>query len=120
MFIPGCVSMTGVIETDQIRRDFTFNFKVTVPNLKISVKKGDPLGAFIPIPRYFVDNFDTKLISDIFDQELHINEVEEVKNLSDERNSSDKEKPHQAGRRYFNGINFDGTEYKDHQKRVPK
>ena len=35
MFIEGCTSMTGVIETDQIRRDFTFNLKVTVPNLSL-------------------------------------------------------------------------------------
>ena len=120
MFIPGCVSMTGVIETDQIKRDFTFNIKITVPNLKIIIKKGDALGAFIPIPRYFVDNFDIKLISDIFDKELHINELEELKQLSNERNTIDKERPHESGRRYFNGINSDGTSYSDHQKKVPK
>jgi hypothetical protein len=120
MFIPGCAAMTGVIETDQIKRDFTFNIKVTVANLKITVKKGDALGAFIPIPRYFVDNFDAKLISDIFDRELHANELEEVKILSNERNTVDKDRPHESGRRYFNGINSDGTSYPDHQKRVPK
>ena len=120
MFIPGCVAMTGVIETDQIKRDFTFNIKVTVPNLKITVKKGDPLGAFIPIPRHFVDNFDARLVIDIFDRELHVNEVQESVNLGNERDTTDKEKPHMSGRRYFNGINFDGTQYPDHQKRVPK
>jgi hypothetical protein len=71
MFIPGCVSMTGVIETDNIRRDFTFNLKVTVPNLKISVRKGDPLGAFLPIPRNFVENFSLSLIQDIFPLNIH-------------------------------------------------
>jgi hypothetical protein len=120
MFIPGCVAMTGVIETDQIKRDFTFNIKVTVPNLKITVKKGDALGAFIPIPRYFVDNFDTKLVSDVFSKELHVNELEEVKILSNERNTIDKYKPHQSGRKYFKGINSDNTSYPDHQKKVPK
>lgn len=120
MFISGCAAMTGVIETDQIKRDFTFNIKVTVPNLKITVKKGDALGAFIPIPRYFVDNFDVKLVSDVFDKELHINELEEVKILSNERTTTDKDRPHESGRRYFNGINSDGTPYADHQKRVPK
>jgi hypothetical protein len=120
MFIPGCVSMTGVIETDQIKRDFTFNIKVTVPNLKITVKKGDPLGAFIPIPRYFVDNFDARLVTDIFDRALHVNEVQEAINLGNERLTTDKTKPHESGRRYFNGINFDGTPYPNHQKRVPQ
>jgi hypothetical protein len=110
--------MTGVIETDQIRRDFTFNLKVTVPNIKITIKKGDPVGAFIPIPRYFVDNFEVGLVGDLFDEQLHINEIEEMNILSIERMGKDKEKPHQSGRRYFNGIHTDSNKYPDHQKRV--
>lgn len=31
-FIPGLSAMTGVIETDNIRRDFTFNLKITEPS----------------------------------------------------------------------------------------
>ena len=118
MFIPGCVAMTGVIETDQIKRDFTFNFKVTVPNITIKVKKGDPLGAFIPIPRYFVDKFDVDLVTNVFDKELHLNEIAEGSRLTHERNNGDKSKPHMAGRRYFNGTNSDDSPYQDHQKRL--
>jgi hypothetical protein len=118
MFIPGCVAMTGVIETDQIKRDFTFNFKITIPKTKISIRKGDALGAFIPIPRYFVDNFKLALVGDIFDEELHLNELKEQAALSYERNTSDRSRPHQAGRRYFNGVHIDNTEYLDHQKRL--
>lgn len=118
MFIPGCIAMTGVIETDQIRRDFTFNIKITIPNYTIKVKKGDALGAFIPIPRYFVDNFDTKLITDIFDKQYHENELYDNNELNRQRNSEDKEKAHQSGRKYFNGIHAHGEKYKDHQKRV--
>ena len=118
LFIPGCAAMTGVIETDQIRRDFTFNLKVTVPNIKITIKKGDPVGAFIPIPRYFVDNFEVELVGDLFDEQLHINEIEEMNILSIERIGKDKEKPHQSGRRYFNGIHTDSNKYPDHQKRI--
>lgn len=115
-FIPACVAMTGVIETDNIKRDFTFNLKVTVPNLKISVKKGDPIGAFIPIPRYFVDNFNIGLIDDFFSKEVHQNELFESARLTDERNTVDKDKPHQSGRRYFKGMNSDDSKYGDHQK----
>lgn len=118
LFIPGCFALTGVIETDQIKRDFTFNFKITVPNMKITVKKGDPLGAFIPIPRYFVDKFDVDLIDNYFDKEVHANELYEQKMLSEERQNEDKLKPHEAGRRYFNGTNSDNTNYQDHQKRL--
>jgi hypothetical protein len=118
MFIPGCVSMTGVIETDNIRRDFTFNLKVTVPNLKISIRKGDPLGAFLPIPRNFVEGFDLKFIQDLFPIEVHENEILESMNLSVERNTVDVDKPHQSGRRYFKGVHTSGEKYKDHQKKI--
>lgn len=118
MFIPTTVAMTGVIECDQIRRDFTFNIKLTMPGYTVRVRKGDPLGAFIPIPRYFVDNFEVKLITDIFDKELHINEVEESRALGIERETVDKIKVHQSGRRYFNGKHTDGLNYTDHQKRM--
>lgn len=118
MFIPGCVAMTGVIETDNIRRDFTFNLKVTVPNLKIEVRKGDALGAFIPIQRNFVENFKVVPALDVFDAEIIQNDINESDALTVERITVDLVKPHMSGRRYFNGINFDGTKYPDHQKRV--
>ena len=116
MFIPGCVAMTGVVETDQIRRDFTFNLKITVPNYTVRVNKGDIIGAFIPIPRYFVDKFELALVGDIFDNELHINEAKEARVLGEERSTTDKEKNHMVGRRYFKGLHSDGTRYTDHQK----
>jgi len=117
-FIPGTSAMTGVIETDQIRRDFTFNLKITVPNMEITVKKGDALGAFIPIPRNFVNNFEVKLITDIFSKELHLGEVNESQALSQERQTTDVAKPHMSGRRYFNGLHTDGSKYPDHQKKI--
>ena len=110
--------MTGVIETDNIRRDFTFNLKITVPNLKISIRKGDPLGAFLPIPRNFVESFDIKLVQDIFPIGIHQNEISESNNLSMERNNSDKDKPHQSGRRYFSGTHISGEKYTNHQKNM--
>lgn len=118
MYLPGCVSMMGVIETDQIRRDFTFNIKITIPNYTITVKKGDPLGAFIPIPRYYVDKFEVDLVSNYFSDELYNNEMAEASTLTVQRNTTDKEKPHQAGRKYFNGKHSDDALYVDHQKRV--
>ena len=120
MFIPHLQNLTGVVETDNLRRDFTFNLKITVPNIEISVKKGDPLGAFIPIPRYFVDRFSIKLVSDIFDKDSHSLELNELMSLGKERTTIDLAKPHQSGRRYFNGLHTNETEYPDHQKRVPK
>jgi hypothetical protein len=117
-FVPGIAAMTGVIECDQIRRDFTFNFKVTVPNYEIRIRKGDPIGAFIPIPRYFVDKFEIDYVANVFKKELWDNELIEVADLSNERNNQDKEKSHESGRRYFNGTHTNNTVYKDHQKRM--
>lgn len=117
-FVSGCAALTGVIETDNIRRDFTYNFKVTVPNITITVNKGDLIGAFIPIPRYFVDKFEVKFVEDVFDHELRIRESQSAEALGAEREGPDNQKPHKVGRRYFNGENPDETKYKDHQKRV--
>jgi hypothetical protein len=118
MFIPACAAMTGVIETDNIRRDFTFNMRVTVPNYKIEVRKGDAVGAFLPIPRGFVDGFEVKFVEDVFSHEMRLKEDESAFALGREREGADTEKPHNAGRRYFNGVHPDDTKFKDHQKRL--
>jgi len=117
-FIPGCFALTGVVECDNIRRDFTFNFKITIPNVKIEVRKGDPLGAFIPVERYFIDKFKVEPASNYFNNQIIMNEIEESSQLSIERNTADKEKNHMSGRRYFSGTHTDGSLYVDHQKRV--
>jgi len=118
MYIDGMVAMTGVVETDQIRRDFTFNIKITRSNQKISIKKGDPLGAFIPIPRYFVDSFSIDNVDNYFDKKIHLNEIEDSNELGRQRMTDDKKKPHESGRKYFNGQHAFGEPYKDHQKRI--
>lgn len=116
MYLPGCAAMTGVIETDNIRRDFTFNIKITIPDITIRIRKGAPLGAFIPVPRGFVDGFTLDLISNHFDKSIHQNELDEVKILSEERGTVDKYKTHESGRRYFKGQHVDGSVYNNHQK----
>jgi hypothetical protein len=117
-YIPGIVSMTGVVETDQIRRDFTFNLKVTIPNYKITINKGDVVAAFLPIPRRYVDKFDVALVTDVFDRSVHLNESQEANRLGQERATVDKKRPHESGRRYFNGTHTDDSPYQDHQKRM--
>jgi hypothetical protein len=118
MFVPGTVAMTGVVETDQLRRDFTFNLKFTDPGRKVSFKKGDPLGAFIPIPRYFIDNFELDLAENYFDQEVLFNEDMDGNEFARQRREDDMSKPHEAGRKYFNGEHAFGEPYSDHQKRI--
>jgi hypothetical protein len=117
--IPGTFAMTGVIETDNLRRDFTFNLKLTDPGRKVRVRKGDWLGAFIPIPRYFVDSFEIVNAKDLFSEDIVDNEIFDGDELARQRNDEDKERPHESGRKYFNGEHAFGCPYPDHQKRVP-
>jgi hypothetical protein len=118
MFIPGTCAMTGIIESDNLRRDFTFNLKVTIPNHKIIVKKGDPLGAFIPIQRGFVDKFDLEYFNTIFTEETINKELLDGEELGRQRLNEDKNRSHESGRKYFNGEHANGKKYKDHQKRI--
>ncbi len=117
-FTPGMQAMTAVIEADQIRRDFSFNLKLTDPGLVVSFKKGDPLAAFIPIPRYFVEEFELDTANKYFSEELIKNEQNDANELGRQRVQEDREKPHYSGRKYFNGIHAFGQKFKDHQKKI--
>lgn len=68
-FIPATVPVSAMIETDNAVRDWVFNLKITVPNIDIHIKKGDPLIGLIPVPRFFSDSFELKSAYDIFDNE---------------------------------------------------
>lgn len=117
-WIDGVQHMTGVVETDNLRRDFTFNLKITRPNYKITINKGDFIGCVIPIPRYFVDSFQLKQADEIL-SEFEI--MEEQKAMSDfgiERAAYDKNKPHGNGRRYFDGKDVYDNTFPDHQKKI--
>ena len=117
-YTPGIVAMTGVIETDQLRRDFSFNLKLTDPNRLVSFKRGDVLAAFIPIPRYFIDSFELGFASEHFSPEILNNEFSDQMELNRQRNDEDLEKSFNAGKKYFNGEHASGCPYTDHQKRI--
>jgi hypothetical protein len=76
--IPNVTVMSGVIETDNLRRDFTFNLKLTRPNHKINIKKGDLIGCVLPIPRYFPDSFEVANGRKLFTED-EIRQEEEMK-----------------------------------------
>jgi len=117
-FIPGISSMTGVIETDNLRRDFTFNLKITEPNREVFIKKGDIISAFMPIQRYYIDKFDLVNASDIFSNDTLEKERNEVHLFNEQRLGEDMKKPHESGRKYYHGLHADSSKYPDHQKRV--
>ena len=117
-FIKGLHVMQGVIESDNLRRNHSFNIKITEPNTIIKIKKGDWLAAFIPIPRFFVENFKLKDASKIFSSDIIENEMDSTHKLGWERLNSDQPKINGSGRRYFKGIHVNETSYKNHQKRI--
>jgi hypothetical protein len=118
IYTPGVIAMTGIVETDQLRRDFTFNLKLTDPNRTVSYKKGDVLAAFIPVPRYFIDSFDLAPASEYFSPEILGNEFEDQLELHRQRNEEDATKPFYSGKKYLNGEHASGCPYADHQKKI--
>jgi hypothetical protein len=119
-FIDGIHHMTGIIETDNLRRDFTFNLKVTRPNHKITINKGDYVGCVIPTPRYFIDGFDLERGENIFTTKQIQEERKAMADFGIERSQADRNKPHGNGRRYFNGEDVYGCPFPDHQKKINK
>lgn len=114
-YIDGLYHMTGIVETDNLRRDFTYNLRITRPNFSIRIKKGDIIGCVIPYPRHFIDNFELVNAEKI----LSLDEVELERkcasDLGEERSKIDKDKKYGNGRRYFNGEDVYGNKFADHQ-----
>ena len=120
MFIDGLINMNGIIETDNIKRDFTFNIKVTRPNHTIRINKGDIISAFLPIQRYFADPYVVKSAREVTSNEFVEYIRESSTEFSKQRQGPDRLKPHESGRRYFMGIDAFGCPFHDHQKRIRK
>lgn len=114
--LPNITVMTGVIESDNLRRDFTFNLKIQMPNVRIQITKGTLLASFIPIPRYFADSFSLKRAEDIFDEETVVEELNATNDSYLNRTEVEKHLPHQVGKLYFKGKDVYGNEFPDHQK----
>lgn len=107
--------MTGVIETDNLRRDFTFNLAITRPNTEIFFHKGDILGCVIPYPRHYIDPFNFKNASDILSEKQIQKERECSFQHGIERSTKDIHNPGGVGRRYHKGEDVYGNKFKDHQ-----
>lgn len=119
-WIDGIQHMTGVIETDNLRRDFTFNIKLTRPNHKVHVKRGDLIGCILPIPRYFVDSFNVVNGRNIF-TEQQIAEEDAIKaEFQFRRENIDINMPNRNGRLYAKGLDAFEQRFADHQTSVKK
>jgi hypothetical protein len=114
--IPNITVMTGIIETDNIRRNFGFNLKIQMEDIPVKVFAGTPLAAFIPIPRYYADNFELKLAEDIFDEETVKEEMQSMEDSIIYRAEVEPDLKNKVGRQYYNGEDVYGNAFPDHQK----
>lgn len=114
--LPNITVMTGVIETDNLRRNFTFNLKVQIPNMKVNIPAGTPLASFMPIPRYYGDKFELKFADEIFSQETIEEELKASKDATQYRDNVEPKLKNNVGRHYFLGQDIYGNKFKDHQK----
>lgn len=114
--IPNITVMTGVIEADNLRRNFSFNLKVQIPNIKVIVPAGSALAGFIPIPRYYADNFNIKYAEEIFNNNLIDEEFKAGVDADLFRKNIEPNLPNGVGRQYFNGIDVYQNNFLDHQK----
>lgn len=108
--VHGLSWMDAVVETDNLRRDFTYNIKITRPQMDIYIEKGTPLGCIVPYPRFFLDKYELVTLTD---QEELDKAVETANNYAIEREEYDGEKPRL---RYMEGRDIYDSFYDEHQK----
>lgn len=110
---PNLMPMFGVVETDNLRYTFTFNIKVIIPGIRISVYAYSPIAAFMPIPRNFADRFELINGLDMFSNEF-INEEKKIVQEHDIIRNNLQEKE-MWDRTYFTGTDIRGNVFNEHQ-----
>ena len=111
-FIDGLQNLMGVVEADNLRRDFTFNLKITRPDHPIEIKVGDLLAAVLPIPRGFVEKFELIDAYECLSPETVAFEQQTARDFGREREEVDSKNKRGVGRRYFRGEDVYGQKFK--------
>lgn len=113
--LPNITVMMGSVETDNLRRNFTFNLKIQVPNIEVWFPAGTPLAGFIPVPRYYCDGFTMKFAEEVFDENIIIEELQANKDTETKRIEIEYPSEGKVGLDYFRGHDVYGNKFKDHQ-----
>lgn len=114
--IPNITVMTGVVEADNLRRNFTFNLKIQMPNIKVFIPAGFPLAAFIPVPRYYCDEFNLEFAENIFSKEIVDEEIKANGDASKYRNEVEPTLKNGVSKHYMQGKDVYGNKFPDHQR----
>ena len=114
--IPNVTVMTGVIETDNLRRSFTFNLKIQMPNIRTTIPAGYPLAAFMPIPRYYSDKFNLDFAENLFNKDIVDEEIKAENDAVNYRENVEPTLKNGVGKHYMQGKDVYGNVFRDHQK----
>lgn len=114
--IPNVTVMTGTVETDNLRRNFTLNLKIHLPNIKVQVAAGDPIGCILPVPRGFADGFTLKKDYEVFKEDVILEEMNASLDAGNHRSEMEPNMPNQVSRHYFEGRDVYGNYFSNHQK----
>jgi hypothetical protein len=115
VILPNITVMTGVVESDNLRRNFTINLKLQTPNFTTFIPAGTPLAGIIPVPRYFCDQFELKDADEIFSDQLVTEEIQAVWDFSNKRTEIEYKEKNKVGKDYFKGRDLYGNIFPDHQ-----
>ena len=118
VFIDGLQNLTGVVEADNLRRDFTFNLKITRPDHPIEIKVGDLLAAVMPIPRGFVEKFEMIDAYEAVSPDTVALEQQTARDFGREREEVDAKNKRGVGRRYFKGEDVYGQRFEHSHQQV--
>lgn len=110
-FIDGLQNLTAVVEADNLRRDFTFNLKITRADFPIEIKVGDLLAAVLPIPRGFVERFEVIDAYEALSPDAVALEQQTARDFGREREEVDSKNKRGVGRRYFKGEDVYGQPF---------
>jgi hypothetical protein len=113
--IPNVTVMTGVVEADNLRKDFTLNLKIQAPSVQTFIEKGMPIAGILPIPRGFVEKFELVDAEDIFSEKVFLEEYQARIDAGTKRTEIELKTEERVGKDYFKGRDVYGNKFPDHQ-----
>lgn len=116
--LDGITHLVAAVETDNLRRDFTFNLKITRKDFEIVIPAGTPIGCLLPYPRHFIDRFRVVDAAEVLGREVIETERRTAQLFGQERQAYDAINPHGIGGRYWRGEDVYGNKFADHQLRL--
>lgn len=117
-WLDGITHLVAAVETDNLRRDFTFNLKITRKDFEIVIPAGTPIGCLLPYPRHFIDRFRILDAAEVLDAEVIETERQTARLFGQERQMYDTANPAGIGGRYWRGEDIYGSKFADHQLRL--